>query len=98
MFELSFEWEPRKARSNDLKHGVSFEEAATAFSDEHGLVVPDPDHSEDEDRHILLGLSSRLRLLVVVHCLRGAEETIRIISARRATGGERRTYDERLIR
>ena len=94
MSEIRFEWDPKKARSNETKHGVSFDEAATAFSDDMGLIIPDPDHSEDEDRFVLLGLSSALRLLVVVHCYRESEEVIRIISARKATKMETRHYSE----
>ena len=92
MSEIRFEWDPPKARSNEAKHGVTFDEAATAFSDEMGLVIPDPDHSQDEDRFVLLGLSSALRLLVVVHCYRESDEVIRIISARKATKGESHHY------
>jgi len=64
---LRFEWDPKKNRENQRKHGVSFEEAETVFSDEHGLFISDPDHSEDEERFLLLGLSATLRLLVVCH-------------------------------
>ena len=88
------EWDARKAASNKRKHGVSFEEAASAFADEHGLVIPDPDHSDAEDRFILLGLSARIRLVVVVHCLREEGDVIRIISARRASRSESRQYGE----
>lgn len=98
MADLRFEWDSDKARSNERKHGVSFEEAASAFTDAEGLLIDDPDHSDDEDRFILLGLSSALRLLVVVHCLREAGDVIRIISARRADRAEARQYDERLRR
>jgi uncharacterized protein len=94
MAELHFEWDERKARSNEEKHGISFEEAATAFADEYGLLLDDPD-AQTEDRLILLGLSESLRLLVVVHVLR-AEEVIRIISARRASRFETREYENRL--
>ena len=95
MAEIRFEWDPRKSASNRRKHGVSFEEAATVFTDEHALLIDDPDHSEDEDRFILLGLSSSLRMLVVCHCYRESEEEIRIISARKATRNERDTYNRR---
>ena len=90
--DLRFEWDPRKAAANRRKHGISFEEASTAFSDELGLIIPDPDHSDDEDRFILLGLSVALRLLVVVHCFREEDGVIRIISARKATKRESRDY------
>jgi uncharacterized DUF497 family protein len=92
MEDLHFEWEPAKARANLRKHGVTFEEAQTAFADEHALVIDDPIHSEDEDRFLLLGLSARLRLLVVVHCYRTAPEVIRLISAQPATPSERAQY------
>ncbi len=89
---LHFEWDRRKAAANRRKHKLSFEEASTAFADPLSLTIPDPDHSGDEDRFILLGLSYRNTLLVVVHTERG--DTIRIISARRATRGERLQYDQ----
>ena len=96
MSEIEFEWDARKASFNRRKHGVSFEEAASAFYDEGGLLLDDPDHSEDEERFILLGLSSQIRVLVVVHAYRGADSLIRIISARRATPSERDFYQSRL--
>ena len=89
---LLFEWSRSKARGNAKKHGVSFDEACTAFSDVMSLTIPDPLHSEDEDRFALLGCSCRNRLLVVVHTHRG--DRIRIISARPATKRERRQYEE----
>jgi uncharacterized DUF497 family protein len=92
MAELRFEWDPRKARSNERKHGVSFEEASTAFADEHALLIPDPDHSDAEDRFILLGLSAAIRLLIVVHVFRDDDDVIRIISARKATSSESTQY------
>lgn len=88
MEELHFAWDDRKAAGNKRKHGVSFEEAATVFLDENGLLLADPDHSEDEKRFLLLGISSRLRLLVVCHAMWEAPETIRIINARKATKPE----------
>lgn len=94
MDRLKFDWDPRKARVNRVKHGVTFEEALTVFVDEAALWVPDPDHSADEERFVLLGMSARIRVLVVVHCDREAEATIRIISARKATRAERRQYVE----
>ena len=87
---MNFVWDNRKADSNNQKHGVSFEEAATVFEDENGLVIFDPDHSEEEDR-----FSNVLRLLVVCHCYREDEEQIRIISARKATVRESATYERR---
>jgi uncharacterized protein len=92
MAVVRFEWDPRKSRANKAKHGVSFEEARTAFLDEHARVIPDPQHSDEEDRFVLLGLSVQLRVLVVCHCYREADQIIRIISARRADPTERRQY------
>ncbi len=94
MRELTFEWNARKASENQRKHGVSFEEARSAFLDENARVIADHEHSDDEDRFVLLGLSVQLRLLVVVHCYREAENVIRIISARKAAPSERRQYSE----
>jgi uncharacterized DUF497 family protein len=93
MSDLRFEWDAAKAAANRRKHGVSFEEALTVFSDERGLVLDDPDHSAREERFIVLGVSAALRTLVVVHCYREARDTIRIIAARKATRRERTTYD-----
>jgi uncharacterized protein len=90
---LRFSWDARKAAANLKDHGVSFEEAKTIFSDEYARLISDPDHSDEEDRYILLGYSIRLRLLVVVHCYRGNEESIRIISARKATKHEQQQYE-----
>jgi len=90
---LKFEWDRRKDSANRKKHGVSFSEAKTAFFDENARVIADPDHSDEEYRFILLGLSSQLRLLVVCHCYREDEDTIRIISARKATHSEQRAYE-----
>jgi uncharacterized DUF497 family protein len=94
--ELRFDWDRAKDAANRRKHGVSFAEAATVFYDERALLLADPDHSEDEDRFLLLGLSVRLRTLVVCHCYRAADDVIRIISARRADRSERATYHRRL--
>lgn len=90
---LKFAWDRRKESANRKKHGVSFSEAKTVFFDENARLIADPDHSEDEDRFILLGLSSRLRLLVVCHCYREDHGTIRIISARKANRSERLEYE-----
>ena len=90
--DFRFEWDPFKAVANWQKHEVSFEEAVTAFLDENGRLMSDPDHSIDEDRFVLLGLSSNLRVLVVCHCYRAASNVIRIISARRADKSERDQY------
>lgn len=95
---LHFEWDGAKSTTNERKHGVSFEEARTVFADERALLLPDPDHSEGEDRFVLLGLSSRLRTLVVCHCYRSNEQVIRIISARKANKAERAEHKRRLVR
>lgn len=95
MDEPRFEWDPAKARTNVRKHGVSFEEAETVFSDEEAILLPDPDHSADEDRFLLLGFSIGLRVLVVVHCYREDEAVIHIISARKANPSERAQYGAR---
>ena len=92
MNELRFEWDSRKDKSNIKKHGVSFEEARTIFYDVHALQFFDPDHSEDEERFILLGMSVQLRTLVVCHCFREHEHVIRIISARKADSQEQQEY------
>lgn len=89
---MQFEWDLRKAAANFKKHGVSFEEAATAFRDSLAVTARDPDHSVGEDRFITFGVSNRGRLLVVSHTERG--NVLRIISARQTTKGERRIYEE----
>jgi uncharacterized protein len=95
MIDIKFEWDEKKNSSNRKKHGPSFLEAETVFADEHGLLLHDPDHSHEEDRFILLGLSSRLRLLVVSHTYRKNDSVIRIISARKATRSEQEQYWKR---
>lgn len=92
MTKLRFEWDPNKDRLNRRKHGVSFREAQTVFFDEHARLIDDPDHSDVEDRFVILGLSSALRALVVCHCYRRGGDVIRIISARKADPGERADY------
>jgi len=92
MSGLRFEWDEPKAADNAKKHGVSFEEARSVFFDERARLIDDPEHSEAEDRFILLGLSSSLRLLVVCHCYRSAGNVIRIVSARKATSRESTAY------
>ncbi len=89
MNQLDFEWDPKK---NIKKHGVSFEEAKAVFYDEYALRFFDPDHSENEDRFLLLGISFKLKTIVVCHCFRGEEAVIRIISARKADKDESRDY------
>ena len=88
-----FEWNDKKAQNNFRKHGVSFQEAQTVFSDECARIIDDPDHSEAEDRFILLGMSYKMQLLVVCHCYR-RQSVIRIISARKATKREQKLYME----
>jgi uncharacterized protein len=95
---IRFEWDASKAATNLKKHGVSFEEARAVFLDENALLRPDEDHSDDEDRFLLLGLSGRLRTLVVCHCYRQKDEVIRLISARKANAIERRQYDDRRMK
>ena len=95
MSDLRFDWDARKETQNRRKHRVSFAEAETVFADEHALLINDPDHSAEEDRFLLLGLSARLRILVVAHTYREAEAAIRIISARKATRRERNIYNRR---
>jgi uncharacterized protein len=95
MNSLQFEWDEAKAASNSKKHEVTFEEAKSVFSDERGKLISDPDHSEDEDRFVLLGMSVALRVLVVVHCYRTEDHIIRIISARKASKSEAKFYTQR---
>lgn len=90
--ELRFSWDRRKNRENARKHGVSFEEAQTVFFDEHAVEFYDDEHSHEEDRFLMLGLSAKLRMLLVCHCVVESRSTIRIISARKATRNERRYY------
>jgi uncharacterized protein len=95
MQTISFEWDERKNASNRKKHGISFEEGQTVFVDENALMIYDPDHSEDEERYIMLGLSAKMRVLVVCHSYRRDHSTIRIISARKTTRFEQKQYWER---
>ena len=92
MIELRFEWDKRKEKANVKKHGISFDEARTVFFDENAIQFFDPDHSDDEDRFILLGISFRLRIIVVCHCFRESDTVIRIISARKADSDEENEY------
>jgi uncharacterized DUF497 family protein len=92
MDELRFEWDDEKEKINIRKHGVSFDEARTVFYDEKAIQFFDPDHSEEEDRFILLGMSFKLRALVVCHCFRESETVVRLISARKADREEEREY------
>jgi uncharacterized DUF497 family protein len=95
MSQIRFEWDPRKAKANERKHGVSFEEAQSVFFDEQGLFFEDPQPLHEEERFVLLGLSASLRRLVVIHALQRGD-VIRIISARKATRLETREYEIRL--
>jgi uncharacterized DUF497 family protein len=90
--DVIFEWDEDKAKQNLKRHGISFDEATTVFADPLSLTIPDPLHSEEEDRFVITGLSHNLRQLVVVYTERG--ENIRIISARAATWSERKKYEE----
>ena len=92
MTEIRFEWDPEKAAVNIKKHGIGFDEAKSAFADERAKLIADPAHSSDEDRFVLLGLSTKFKLLVVCHCYRSKNNTIRIISARKATAVESQQY------
>ena len=89
---LQFEWDEKKAKINKRKHGITFEDASTAFADELSITIDDPAHSEDEDRLILIGQSKKFKTLVVIHVER--RESIRIISARKATKQEQKFYEE----
>ena len=90
-----FQQDEEKNRVNKKKHGVSFEEAITVFYDEDSVLIPDPDHSDREERFIIMGMSLKAEVLTVVHCLRDHETIIRIISARKATRNEKKQYFER---
>jgi uncharacterized DUF497 family protein len=92
MNSISFSWDDRKNTANQSKHGVSFEEAQTVFFDENAIEYFDPDHSKEEDRYLMLGISYRLGILVVSYTLRKDETEIRIISARKATKKEQKAY------
>ncbi|MCW8925031.1 MAG: BrnT family toxin [Xanthomonadales bacterium] len=92
MNALRFDWDPKKAKANLKNHGVSFEEAQSTFYDEWAILYDDPDHSTDEDRFLLLGMSVQLRTLIVSHCYRESESVIRLISARKAHSEEEKEY------
>ncbi len=91
---IEFEWDASKNTANRKKHRISFEEAKTVFYDENARIIDDPDHSENEERFIILGFSYKLNLLMVSHCYRSSKDTIRIISARKATKLESKQYEE----
>lgn len=92
MDQIYFNWDDKKSAANFKKHGISFDEAKSVFADEFARLIPDPEHSEGEERFILLGISSKLNLLTVCHCELG-ENAIRIISARKADKSERTQYE-----
>jgi uncharacterized protein len=92
MKHIQFEWDDEKNKSNRKNHKVSFEEAKTVFFDPGALLIHDPDHSEDEERFIIMGISQTLKILVVCHCYRANDEVIRIISARKANRYEIKQY------
>jgi uncharacterized protein len=94
MNTIQFNWDENKAKANIKKHGVSFIEATSVFDDDAARLIFDPDHSEDEDRFILLGVSCKLKMLVIVHCYKDDVNIIRIISARKATRPEEKQYKE----
>lgn len=92
---MKFEWDDKKAQSNIEKHGITFEEAVSVFYDEEALLRDDPEHSDEEDRFVLLGMSTMANILIVCHCYRESDEIIRIISARKATKMETKQYNDR---
>ena len=93
---LKFEWDDCKNKTNIEKHGISFEEASSVFQDDDALIITDEDHSESEERFVLIGFSYKANLLVVCHCYREKDSIIRIISARKADRKERQEYISRL--
>ena len=93
---MKFDWDPDKNETNLKKHGVGFDEAETVFEDERAVTIFDEDHSGDEDRFIIIGISRKLRELTVCHCCQNGDEITRIISARRATKGESELYERGL--
>jgi uncharacterized DUF497 family protein len=93
---MRFEWDEPKRKKNLKKHEITFEEAKTVFLDPMARLVDDPDHSKEEERFVLIGMSEKLNILVVCHCYRQSDEVIRIISARKADRGERKQYERYL--
>jgi uncharacterized DUF497 family protein len=91
---MILEWDENKNQTNMCKHGISFDEAATVFYDEYAILFDDPDHSEFEDRFLIIGMSNEKGVCVISHCYRGADEKIRIISARKATKTEQIIYNQ----
>lgn len=97
MNTITFEWDPAKASTNKKKHGITFEEAKTVFYDENAVIIHDPEHSNNEERFVILGLSTISRILVVIHCYRKKDKIIRIISARKAIKKELVHYQGRYL-
>ena len=93
---IRFEWDDKKNVLNIMKHGIDFHEAVTVFLDEDGLIINDPEHSEKEERFIIIGVSNKGNILIVCHCYRENDEVIRLISARKATKRETKQYLERI--
>ncbi len=91
---MKFEWDENKNKINQKKHGIAFDEVKVIFEDDYSILFDDPDHSDDEDRFLIIGMSDNKGICIVSHCYRGADEIIRIISARKATKTERKIYDE----
>lgn len=96
MDTINFEWDENKNHINQCKHGISFDEAKTVFYDEYAILFDDPEHSADEDRFLIIGMTRRERVCIVSHCYRGQEGRIRIISARKATAVEKKVYFDEL--
>jgi len=95
---IKFEWDKEKNKLNKKKHEITFEEAEGVFYDDFGIIIEDPDHSIDEERFIIIGLSEEERILIVCHCYREKNEIIRIISARKATKAEKQQYYKQEMR
>lgn len=93
MENIRFEWDENKNLTNKVKHGIDFEEAKTVFYDDDAIVFDDPEHSMEEERFLILGISKHENLCIVSHCYRGEDNIIRIISARKATRNETKTYN-----
>ncbi len=93
MNDIRFEWDENKNKKNIQKHGISFDEAKSVFYDERAIVFDDPEHSDDEDRFLIIGFSSETNLCIVSHCYRDEDKIIRIISARKATKNETKFYE-----
>ena len=91
---MKFEWDENKNEINQRKHGISFNEVTSVFRDAFAIVFDDPDHSENEERFVIIGTSDKRGICLVSHCYRGQDQVIRIISARKATKTERNIYEE----